>query len=177
MTFDFPDRVRVACEQYLLYFVEFLRDIGITAAAELQEEAGQVHFTVTPQGKDEALGNMGEALDIYLRPPMNRNTTVVISPETSMEVQKLSAQLGHFQNQLILANAALHQQEPTQQQVVSGQVLIQALQTEVKKHDAVSLGTDIVKVRPLTWDAVPFEVDLPEVLRRLKEKFGHKKLP
>ena len=46
ISFDFPEEVKVPCEQYLLYFVQFLRDLGIEAASELKDEAGQVLFTV-----------------------------------------------------------------------------------------------------------------------------------
>jgi hypothetical protein len=37
--FEFPHTVRTACQQYLLYFVQFLSDLGIDADAELKEDA------------------------------------------------------------------------------------------------------------------------------------------
>jgi hypothetical protein len=46
--FEFPAPIKSACEQYLLYFAQFLRDLGIEAEAELKEEAGRVLFSVTP---------------------------------------------------------------------------------------------------------------------------------
>ncbi len=49
VSFDFPKEVKVPCEQYLLYFVQFLHDIGIEATSDLKHEAGQVLFTVTQQ--------------------------------------------------------------------------------------------------------------------------------
>jgi hypothetical protein len=42
--FDFPDEVKVPCEQYLVYFVQFLRDIGVEATSDLQHYAGRVLF-------------------------------------------------------------------------------------------------------------------------------------
>src|SRR5215213_4701390 len=47
-TFNFPEAVKIPCEQYLLYFATFLKDLGINAASNLQEEAGKVLFSVTP---------------------------------------------------------------------------------------------------------------------------------
>ena len=35
--FRFAPEVKTACEQYLLYFVQFLEDIGISATVDLQE--------------------------------------------------------------------------------------------------------------------------------------------
>jgi hypothetical protein len=193
MHFNFPPTVKVACEQYLLYFVEFLKDVGIKATAELREQAGQVLFSVTPDDKDEALDNIREALDIYLQLPMNRGTAIVVSPDTSVEVLKLSGQLNNLQMQFNYALATLQQKDLTiqqrdttiqyqqrliEQQITSGQVLIKALQKEADNdEDSESLGTDIIKVKPWSVEAVPFEVDLPELLRRLKEKFGRKRLP
>ena len=46
--FEFPDAVRVPCEQYLLYFAQFLRDLGVEASSELRHEVGMVLFSVTP---------------------------------------------------------------------------------------------------------------------------------
>jgi DNA-binding CsgD family transcriptional regulator len=186
--FEFPESVKVACEQYLLYFVEFLKDIGIDVTADLQEDAGQVLFSVTPRDKDEALDNIREALEIYLRLPLNRNTAIVVSPETSIEVQKLSAQLGLLQMQFQLANATIQQKEIAIQQrdtviyhqqnlLNAGQVFIEALQEEVKPADTEPVIGSVVKVKKADWDGVPIEVDLPTIVRWMKKKFGRKRLP
>src|SRR5262249_33772920 len=63
---DFPPDIKVSCEQYLLYFVQFLKDLGVDAEAELKHNAGQVLFSVIPANKDEALDKIRDALDIYL---------------------------------------------------------------------------------------------------------------
>lgn len=55
MNFDFPDEVKAPCEQYLVYFGEFLRDSGVKANASVTHEAGQILFTVTPDDKTQAL--------------------------------------------------------------------------------------------------------------------------
>lgn len=71
--FDFPEQVRVPCEQYLVYFVEFLKNIGIDATTEISHQAGKVLFAVTPDSKETALEQIREALDIYLRLPNKFN--------------------------------------------------------------------------------------------------------
>lgn len=60
--FDFPAAVRAPCEQYLLYFVEFLRDLGVEAEANLQHDAGRVLFSISPRSGKEALDKIREAL-------------------------------------------------------------------------------------------------------------------
>ena len=61
LRFDFPKPVKAACEQYLLYFGEFLRDVGVNAETELREVAGKVLFQVRPTDKTEALSTIHEA--------------------------------------------------------------------------------------------------------------------
>lgn len=185
MRFHFPPAVRVACEQYLWYFVEFLRDVGVEAKAQLREEAKEVLFSVKPDNKDQALDQIKEALEIYLGLPANRSTSIV-TPETSIEVQKLSAQLSLLQSQFYLAQAALgaqaqaikhrdktieHQQTLIQQHLTSGRLLVQALEQKEDDAEPVVPG-GLVKVKKWSWEAI--EVDLPELFRMLKERFGSK---
>jgi hypothetical protein len=67
--FELPSHVRVACEQYLLFFVEFLRDLGVNATSDLRHEAGKVLFTVTPDDKKVSLDKIRTALEVYLELP------------------------------------------------------------------------------------------------------------
>lgn len=67
--FDFPPTVKVACEQYLQYFIQFLDDLGIEADSELTSTAGKVLFSVTPRSDEEALEAIQGALAAYLELP------------------------------------------------------------------------------------------------------------
>jgi len=200
MHFNFPEAVKVACQQYLLYFVEFLKDVGIDALAELREDAGQVLFSVTPTDNEAASDNIREALEIYLRLPMNRAPTVDVSPEKSIEVQKLSAQLQHLQGQFYLASAALQQKELTiqerdttigqqqaliQQHITTGKIFVEALQEE-QADDPEPLDSELhldtldserIKVKRFAWEPIPIELNLPELIRLLKKRFNRKQLP
>ena len=62
LQFEFPDEVRVSCEQYLLYFAQFLKDLGVGADTAITSEAGHVLFTVTPTNEKEALDRIRDAL-------------------------------------------------------------------------------------------------------------------
>ncbi len=67
--FNFPEQFKTPCEQYLLYFAQFLQDLGISATSNLKEEAGKVLFSVTPTDDKEALDKIREALAVYLNLP------------------------------------------------------------------------------------------------------------
>ncbi|MBX7174834.1 MAG: hypothetical protein K1X72_27910 [Pyrinomonadaceae bacterium] len=66
---NFPAEFRVACKQYLLYFEEFLRDLGISATSGIKQEAENILFTITPNDKTIPLIKIRKALDIYLELP------------------------------------------------------------------------------------------------------------
>lgn len=91
--FNFPEEIRVPCEQYLLYFVQFLRDLGINATRNLKEEAGKILFTVTPTDDVEALDKIREALAIYLKLPESP-----ILYNESFAAMKLQQQIENLQH-------------------------------------------------------------------------------
>jgi len=108
--FDFPEEVRVPCEQYLLYFGQFLRDLGVQAISDLSHEAGQVLFTVKPTDPRTALDKVRAALDVYLSLP----TSPVSDPtHNEIAVQRLEASVLRLQSDLRLASAELQAKNMT----------------------------------------------------------------
>jgi hypothetical protein len=183
MHFDFPEEVRVPCEQYLLYFVQFLKDIGVEATAELEHQAGQVLFAVTPTDKDEALDNIRAALDTYLQLAASPvNVASVLS--TEIEVQRLSANIQHLQGQLTLAHAVLQAKDATiqlqqttiaqQRQMLTGEIVLESMKdvTPKPKDTEEVLGglAEITK-----YEGKGFNLNLPEAFRRLRQLFIEKK--
>jgi len=60
--FNFPEEIRTPCQQYLMYFVQFLKDIGIDAKSEIREYAQSTLFRIIPEDKNEALDKIRDAL-------------------------------------------------------------------------------------------------------------------
>jgi hypothetical protein len=182
--FNFPDEVKIACEQYLLYFIQFLHDIGIEAKGEITEKANGVLFSITPNNQEEALEKISEVLDMYLCLPSKPNLNLSMPLGESIEVQRLSATLLNFQSQLMLANATIKLQQSTieekeliidqkneliqQQQSFSGQILIQSAQkNQTKQEEKESLIDGMVSVKK--YNAFNFlELDLPNMVRAFK---------
>jgi hypothetical protein len=100
--FEFPEEAKIACEQYLLYFVQFLQDVGVEATAELQHDAGQVLFAVTPKDKDDALEKIRNALHLYLNIPLS----IIDGSETNIATQRLASNVYHLRSQLALITSA-----------------------------------------------------------------------
>src|SRR5439155_25128131 len=172
--FSFPPEVRTACEQYLLYFSQFLEDLGIRAAAEIKEDAQRVLFSVTPMDGPSALKQVREALDVYLQLP-TMNELIGELQSTEMAVQQLQANVLHLRSQLILANAALVAKHAAIEALqVSNFQYRQLLSSEKPANrEQEKLIGDIVYVTPIETKGV--KVDLPSLLRRLKRRFGLEK--
>lgn len=107
---DFPKEVRAYCEQYLMYFVQFLQDLGVDASSDIKHEAGQVLFTVTPKNEHEALDKIRTALEIYLYLP---SSPIKNEPTSEIAIQRLESQVLRFQSDLKLATAELQAKNAT----------------------------------------------------------------
>lgn len=94
-SFNFPEAFKVPCEQYLLYFAQFLQDLGINATSDLKEEAGKVLFSVTPTDDVEALDKIREALAVYLNLPAS--PIVYDESFAAMRLQQQVENLQHSQ--------------------------------------------------------------------------------
>lgn len=173
--FDFPEAVRVPCEQYLLYFAQFLRDLGVNADTALTHEAGQVLFTVTPDDKEQALDKIRATLEVYLHLP---SSPVSDSGGNEIEILRLNSELQSLHSKLSLAraeiqmkDAAIQLQKVTIAQL-TGEVVIESLKDvtpKPKDKEKEELLGDIVSLVPIKGKG--FEVNLPELLRKLKQLF------
>lgn len=177
--FTFPEQVRVPCEQYLLYFVKFLEDAGVEATAELHHDAGRVLFSVTPTSGREALEKIREALDLYLHLPTAAGVEIAGFQEGDFRVQQLVANIQHLRGQLALASAVIQLKDATieQQQIalaqrkslLSGEILAQSWEKSSKSADKESILGGAVAITK--YEGKGFEVNLPEIFRRLRAFF------
>ncbi len=101
--FDFPMEVRTSCEQYLMYFADFLREIGVIAVTNIEhDKAGKTLFGVKPSNPKVALDAIREALEIYLELPMSPLVNEIEISDTRMlslraEINTLKSRLDYAQ--------------------------------------------------------------------------------
>jgi hypothetical protein len=178
--FDFPEEVKVPCEQYLLYFGQFLKDLGVEADTSLTHDAGQVLFTVTPADKSEALDKIRSALNLYLQLP---SSPVSDTTNESVEVQKLEVSILRLKSDLKLAAAEAQARDATikaqqiilsvQNALLSGEILVKSINDVTPKpEDKEDLIGGLVALS--TYKEKGVEVNLGEILRRMKRLFGKK---
>lgn len=182
MFFNFPNEVKVPCEQYLLYFAQFLHDLGVEAETALTHEAGQVLFTVTPADRDQALDKIRSALDLYLRLASNR---VSDATSESIAVQRLEANILRLRGDLKLASAELKAHATTmeaqqliidiQKGLLSGEVMVNSIKDvtpKLKNEEKEEFFGGTVSLIPIKGKGV--EIHLPEIFRRLRQLFTEK---
>lgn len=179
--FDFPPEVRTPCEQYLLYFVEFLHDVGVEAQADVSHDAGRVLFSVTPQDGAHALDRIREALEAYLELPAASDLGDMASFGADPRVQQLVANIQHLRGQLYLAGAALQLKNATIAQLSLGRgggshtaLTGDVVQTSLKAIDVPGrLRDDVEEVIPglvklSEFKAKGVSINLAELYRRLR---------
>ena len=180
VSFDFPAPIKNACEQYLMYFSQFLQDLGINAIAKLEERAHSVLFSVIPEEGKEALEKVEEALRIYLGMPTAPNFAGEAAKHTDIAVVQLQANVLHLQSQVIMAKAVFQAQAATieakDQTILALQErfdlrALQPITPPAKEaQDKEELVKDLVAIKKFDYKFVEF--NLPELLRRIKRAFS-----
>lgn len=127
--FDFPENLKVPCEQYLLYFAQFLQDLGINATSNLKDEAGKVLFSVSPTDDNEALDKIREALAVYLNLPSSP-----IVYDDSFAAMRLQQQIENLQ----------HSQRMTEREIRSSERELRLSQTVIEHQDKIILQKDTI---------------------------------
>ena len=179
--FDFPEQVKIPCEQYLIYFAEFLKNIGIDATTEISHKAGKVLFSVTPESKETALEQIREALDVYLQLPNHLNNISFMNMHMEPKEQQLIANIQHLNGQLMLANALAQTQNgiirdqritiEQQLRIVDSTILQQSLLLDSKNDDSKDKEEILGGSISLTnLEGKGFQVNLPSIYRRLMDK-------
>lgn len=180
--FEFPEHFRVPCEQYLIYFGEFLNNIGIRATTEITHEASTVLFTVVPESKEIALENIREALEIYIQLPSKVSNMSYVNVPNDPQLQQLYANIQHLNSQVLLLNATIQMQDQTikqqqnmikqQQEVVDATILhtsLVAMSTSGKEEDKEELFGGTLALTKLEWKG--FELNIANIYRWIKNQF------
>jgi hypothetical protein len=171
--FDFPKSIKTPCQQYLMYFGQFLGDLGIEVETELKEQAHSTLFSITPKDKDEALDKIREALDIYINAPALNNNSFLQIENQDVAFMQMQANVMHLKSQILFSNAALQMKDATIEALQLSNYQLKQLkighETSDKRQDEESVIEGIVSVKK--FEGKGFSVNTPEILRKLKRVF------
>jgi hypothetical protein len=175
--FEFPPELRAPCEQYLAYFAQFLRDMGIESRTELRHEASGVLFSVTPTDGNSSLARVRDALDAYLAAPsaVDVSTNTAAFPDPA--AQQYLATIFHLKSQLMLANATLQAKNATIellsaqmqfQKVLPGNAAEQTTRRVSTSNDELTVLGGAVTIENVRVKGL--RINLPEILRKLTRR-------
>lgn len=169
--FQFPNEIKTACKQYLIYFTQFIADMGIEVDTELKEELNHTLFKIVPKDKAESLNRIREALSIYLNAPSNKDFQIQLANQTDIAVKQWEANYFHLKSQLSLAHSLLQAKAATIEMLqLSNYQYRQQLEshTAKKESEKEEIIRGIVAVKK--YEGKGFTIDFAEIFRRLKRK-------
>ena len=175
-TFTFPVEVSSACQQYLVCFASFLRDIGMSATTDIRHtKSGQVLFSVTPTAPEEALDNIREALEVYLRLPAITPVND-FNPGHEVAILQMQANIDHLRSQLRLAAATIQQQQIsiallTGQEGPTEIFLSASVPQHKPASDKVELLQGAIKLGDMDIAKGGIQIGLGRIYEMLREKF------
>lgn len=167
--FKFPDEVKTACKQYLVYFAQFMLDLGVNVDTELKEELSHTLFRVTPANKEESLDKIRKALNVYLNAPADNNFHLDASSQADIAISQWEANVLHLKSQLTLAASIIQAKDATIQMLeLSNYQYKQLIESPSSKKEADK--EDIIKgvLSVNKFEGKGFTIDIAEIFRRLK---------
>lgn len=157
-------------------------NFGVEVDANLKHSAREVLFTVKPIDEHQALEKIAEALHIYLNMSMASETSLATT-EQDVAFSQLQANIFHYQGQIVLLQATIRAKDAMifAQQISIEHLMLQPGNTIVVPFDSSKLKEDkeevlggLVAVKK--FDLLKgFEVNLPELYRRVKHLFSKEK--
>jgi hypothetical protein len=112
--FEFDEYSQQAFSSYLLYFIEFLKDLGIETSGEFKKSNGNLIFSVTPKTKEVALNQISEALAFYLKLPqlnLNEISDFNYDPIIELKMEKLKSEIERLKSNQRINEALLKYQD------------------------------------------------------------------
>lgn len=156
----------------MIYFTQFIADLGIFVDIEIKEELNHTLFKVIPKDKNESLEKIREALNIYLTAPSDQNFQVQLADQPDIAAKQWEANFYHLKSQPSLANSINQAKDATIETLqLSNYQYKQLLESHSRKKefDEEELLKGIVSLKK--FEGKGFSIDFAELFRRLKRRF------
>lgn len=176
--FDFPNEIKAPCEQYLMYFAQFMMDLGVKVNSEISHKGQSTILSVIPENQDEALSNIKDALSAYVNLPQE-NINAAFDPSKDIAVAQLEFNVNNLNNQLLLVKSTMIAYEHT---IQAQKIALDAFQIKEqpntlllskepeKEDDIEPVFGKLFQVKK--YDKNGVVIDYPELVRALKRKFS-----
>ncbi len=167
--FDFPEEIKISCKQYLLYFAQFLMDMGIEAETEIVEQTRDTLFKVIPKNKEESLATIKEALSVFLNAPGTKNFEMITEQSNDIAMMQWKSNVFHLKSQIALASAVIQAKDETIEALKLANYQLVNNDKEKSEKQEEELIPGVVAVTK--YESKGFSINLPEIVRNLKRRF------
>lgn len=174
--FAFPDEFKISCKQYLMYFSQFLLDLGIEVRTEIKDTLQGTFFSVIPQDKNEAIENIKQLLAEYMNAPNRVEFDNELDFNADMAVVQFQANVYHLKSQLAFARTQIEMKEAVIQakdatiqslNLINYQ-LSEKIQSQAPKDEENIIGGVVAVTK---FEKAGLKINFPEIIRRLKRKW------
>jgi hypothetical protein len=170
--FNFPSEYKNICSQYLMWFGEFLRNLGIKANVSTQQNIKQTVLIVSPERNGELLTQVEQLFYQYIQLPYMET----LSPQQALSPQELHAyqsavmQVQHLQTQVQMKDAVIASYKATNIELMkqaeshhSQKILLDSLE-EDKKYEFFG-GALKIPIKQTIGKNGKVEIDLSKIFR------------
>lgn len=164
--FNFPPQYKHIYSQYLIYFGQFLEDLGVEAKISLESEEDETILRVAPNNKNHALNEISAILATYLDLPNDTDKFLIHASKdwrSESKLLQLNSVIDHLNSQLKLQQAISKVQTAN----------IQLLEQYIRNHDNPKNTIDnslepFSGIKITKYKGSFFEIDIPRIAKRIK---------
>lgn len=164
--------VRSPCEQYLMYFSQFLEDLGIQAKSEISHHDELTIFSVIPDNKEHALSVIADCLASYLSLSTELEVSNDMVVPKDIALMQLEANIMHLRSQLILVNSIIEAKDTSIENLKLTNEQYKMSTPPASPNNQESLVGDLVKVKEYQGKLI--SIDTPKILKNLKRILSRK---
>jgi len=169
--FNFPKGYESICVQYLVWFSDFLAELGIKAQITSEQNGSETKFIVAPENASETLSKVEELFYTYLSLPYAEFLPANNSGSQEQALlYNLQAQVSHFQTQVQLKDSIIELKNETinSMQVRRDEMSQKLVLLESIKEESIELFGGALSIGTIKWG--PFKFNPKTTLNKL----GHK---
>lgn len=166
-----PEEYRHIFGQYLVYFGQFLSEMGIPSKTTVSVNEDGLLLNINPANKDEAIQNIYLALSSYIALADGESVISPLSAQGSeIRYEQLMANVEHLRSQLKYADAVL--------EVKNEHIEFLRQTQDISQTKAISTSSSTVteKWEPIEGFALTkykgkfFEIDIPKLIRKISRR-------
>lgn len=169
-TFTFPPEIQTSCEQYLIYFSQFMKDLGVNVNSDIQVKSKETLFTVTPADSTQALQQIRDSLNVFLGLVEVKDIELYTEEFRDIGVRQLISNIYHLKSQAMLSSSIIEMKQATIDSLNLTNYQLKNLikQNPSDKKNEEKIIDGLVTVKELDLKGV--NINIPEIFRRTKRK-------